>query len=410
MSIPINKIINVDFKIVQQTQIIGSYKTVVYIIPDKFKVNSVEQKAVICNRYEVVNNTLKFYTVESKEITDLSIEIQHNIKQYFKNGGVRLLLLTPSAYTENAFVSDLEEARKLSNDFIYIVINNSICDVSDASKGYTSSNLLSIVKYVEQLRAPYTARILLTKNIKEVSGGTTTFDYDYINTFKDYSVGVKFCSKTINSKVVDAALLIGAYFAKINLNNYQTIKDYCYTEEIIVDNNNKDITEEGVTSEQYDNLIENNYNFIDKTANYVVNFGGNLANGVSLHTDFGTICVENDICFATLDTLLGKQYLNESGLTNIVATINSQLQRYKSNGYLYTNTLYSGENLSIEYNGSSYNVINKGTSLPQGFYIFTIPISQISAEDKLSRKFTPIYVVMETLYGARTVTIQGEVR
>lgn len=404
MSIPINKFINVDFKIIQKSPTIGSYKTVVYVIPDSFKVDSETVQMTLCSKYEVSSDkTLKVYNDKGTEITELSSEIKENIRTYFNNGGVRLLLLKPTQYTNDAFLNDLEKARTIASDFIYVVINNTICD---SSSGFTHEVLKEIAKTLDTYTSPYTTRLLLTKNL--INEGT--IDYTYIDDFKNYNVGIKFCSKKINGKVLDAALLIGAYFSKVNLDNYQSIKDYCYTEETLLNSSGEEDSAENVSGEEYENLVAKNYNFIDKTSKFTVNFGGNLANGVSLHTDFGTICVENDICFATLDTIMGKQYLNESGLTNVVATINSQLQRYKNNGYLHTNTNYSGEDLNIEYDNTSYRVIDKGSTLPQGFYIFTIPISQISALDKLEKRFTPIYVVMETLYGARTVTIQGEVR
>lgn len=421
--INISNIVDVDFRIVKSSSVIGSYKTVLYFIPKTMTIEEnvdgaieqVTKRAILCSTQEDV-----------EKITfadDSANEIKYNAKQFFINGGVQLIIITASGYTLQDFKNDVEYARTIENDFIYIALNNSICEVASAEAGYTDTTLLDIARWIETLKAPQTLRLLLTKNIKSSSGGIDSYDYTYINKFKEYSVGVKFTTKQYNGKLVDAALLIGAYFTKVNLNNVETIKDYCYTAEEIIKEETilnvdtgisytkaTNIASEDVTQSVYSKLIANNYNFIDTIGNKIINFGGNLANGVSVSTDFATICAENDICTATLNNMMQKQYLNEAGLTNLVSTISRQLQRYKDNGYIKTNSYYSGEDLYITYNGKSYKVIKKGDVLVNGYLVFAIPVSDISLVDKEEKRFPPVYVVIESLAGARTVAIQGEVR
>ena len=410
--IDISNIVNVDLKIVKEQSIIGAYRTVVYFISKTMQINDEPAKAVLCSNQDDVD-AITF-------IDDSINEIKYNTKQFFINGGSQLLLITASGYTIEDFKSDIEYVRTITNDFIYVTINNSICDVSEAINGYTSSVILDIAKWFEHLKSPQTLRLLLTKNIKTLE---SEYNYDYINNFSNYSVGIKFCTKSYNGKIIDAALLIGAYFSKINLNNSESIKDYCYTpeeilkEEVIRDDDTDvsytettNIASEDTTQSVFTNLNVRNYNFIDTIGTKIINFGGNLSNGVSISTDFATICAENDICTATLNTILGKQYLNEGGLTNLVSAIHKQLQRYIDNGYLRNNTYYSGEDLNINYNNKSYLVLKKGAVLINGYYVFAIPVSDISLVDKEEKRFPPIYVVIESLSGARTVVIQGEVR
>lgn len=409
--INIGNVVKVDFKIFKSNSVIGSYKTVVYLVPDTLTINDEEKKAVLCTSQD-----------EVLSIEGLSDEIKYNTQQFFNNGGVQLILVKASAYTLQGFKSDIESARALSNDFIYVTINNTICDVVSEESGYTSAVVLEIAKWIETLKSPETIRLLLTKNIKS-SEDTPTYNYEYIDAFKNLSVGIKFCSKQLNGKVIDAALLIGTYFTQINLDTSNAIKDYCYTSEEILSEKvvsdeetglsyieTTNIASEDVAQSVYSKLVARNYNFIDTIGNNIINFGGNLSNGVSLSTDFATVCSENDICNAALSNMLNKQYLSEAGLTNLISAITKQLLRYKNNGYIRINSTYSGEDLYINYNNKNYNVIKNGNNLSQGFLVFAVPVSDISVKDRNEKRFPPIYVVIESLAGARTIEISGEVR
>ena len=308
----------------------------------------------------------------------------------------------------NDFKDYINEARKVNNNFIYVAISSQII----GSSGFSAETLQTISNYCDKTESPNKIRLLLTTN-------SDSFIGEFIST-ESFSA-VKYCTKTDSqNNLIDSALLIGAYFSKINLDGANTIKDYAYTREQLIGINGITInpSEDELTEQEFDDLINNGttnggyYNLINTVGNNVVNFGGNLAtvNNVAIHTDFGAIAVERDITYSVLERMLGKQYLTEQGISNVKAAINAQLQRYKTNGYLNVGASYSGEDLTITYNGVRYEIIKHGTTLTQGFYIYSVPMNNLSVVDRQARKFTPIYVVLETQSGARVVEITGEVR
>ena len=83
--------------------------------------------------------------------------------------------------------------------------------------------------------------------------------------------------------------------------------------------------------------------------------------------------------------------------------------RYINNGYLNQNTTYSGVTEVSSYNSSNVRLISKKQALPQGYLIATIPMMYLTATDRADKTFTPIYVYMETLSGARTIQISGKI-
>ena len=319
---------------------------------------------------------------------------------YFANKGEKLLVINPTVYTLDAFTQAIENAKNIANDFMYICISNQLISGS----AYSDEVLADIVAYCENSVAPDKVRLLLTTN-------SMTFIED--KGLTESSVAVKYSTKVYDGDYLDTALLIGAYFSSINLDDADTIKDYCYTPEKLLSQD----AAENVSQDDFELLVKNEneqgyYNFIDRIGNSNVNFGGNLASveGIAIHTDFGANAVERDISYSVLEKMIGKQYLTEQGMSNVKAAINSNLQRYKNNGYLNLGASYSGETLEIAYNNKKYLVIEAGTVLPQGFYIYSVPMQDISTADRQAKKFTPLYVVMETQSGARVIEIKGEIR
>lgn len=399
--ISVRNIVKVDLDIVSSEKILGDFQTTVYLAP---AVDSDSQPIgpVLITDVDTVDNL---------GITNSTVVT--SIKNYFYNGGQKLLLVNPSAYTLAGFKADIASARALTDDFIYVAISNLVIGA-----GYytleSSGVLEQIAEYCDKTNSPEKIRLLLTTNSQ-----TFIEDNDYIN----HMMVVKYCTKTDeNIRLVDAALLVGAYFSQVNLDGTDTIRDYAYTEEGLIgigedESGKPNNAAENLTQAEYEALVNNAsnqgyYNVIDRVGNKDVELGGNLATieDISIHTDFGAIAIERDITYSVLEKMLGKQYLTEQGISNIKSAINKQLQRYKTNGYLNVGAQYSGNDLSITYNGIKYNVINHGAALPQGFYIFSVPMSNISVTDKQARKFTPIYVILETQDGARVVEITGEVR
>ena len=389
--ISIRNIVTVDFDIVTENGVLGDFETTVYFAPI-----TMQDEGGIPTNILLINDARQIDTQLSGNDTAIL-----SVRNYFANGGVKLIVINPSVYTLDGFLKDIEAARRITRDFIYICISNQLT----GEHGYTTE-FSKIAEYCDQTLSPEKLRLLVTTN---------SLNYISENNFTNSSMIVKYCTKTFNNNLIDAALLIGAYLSKINLDGADTIKDYSYTREVI--NGITGDAAENVSQEQFEQLTGNAdgqgyYNFIDKIGNSVVNFGGNLATaeGISIHTDFGSIAIERDISYSVLEKMIGKQYLTEQGISNIKAAINQNLQRYKTNGYLNLEAAYSGEDLVITYNGKKYPVIKNGKVLQQGFYIFSVPVADISVADKQAKKFPPIYVILETQSGARVVEITGEIR
>lgn len=382
--IDINKIVNVDFEIKSESATIGNYDTTVYIV---------NSNVAFLDSYQSTNTFLASAYSDVVKLTN-DVALLYNARMYFNNGGAKLLICKAAG---NGFEEDIKACRQLSDSFIYVCVANDVLGTGDYE------NITEIAQYIEELKAPYTLRLLITTH------STTTYD-----ALKDFSVGIKYSTAQLSTGVattayVDAALLIGAYFSKVELDGSNTIEDYCYTKEYITDNSGNVLFED-VDNDLYDTLIEKNYNFIGQIGTEIINFGGNLANGISLHVDFGTICVENDVTYSALRTITGKIYLTNAGMSALIGAINDKIQRYKRNGFLNLGATYSGNTLTTVYNDRTFTVIKGGTLLPQGYYVFYVPVTYISAGDKALKKFPPIYIVMETQGGARVVEINGEVR
>lgn len=385
-------VVTVDLDIVTDKGVLGDFETVVYFAP------------VTLNNQGTPVNVLPLETEDQldSQVTGNDTVVQ-SIKNYFKNGGEKIIVVSPTEFDLSEFIKFISQAKAITRDFIYVCISNQLI----GSSGYQNQVLQEIAGYCDATKSPDKIRLLLTTNSK-------TFIAD-MGLTKSYSI-VKYCTKTYNAKILDAALLVGAYFSKIDLDKTDSIKDYCYTSEKLYGTEDG-ISEENLTQQDFDSLVKNGndegyYNVIDKIANSVVNFGGNLAttDNIAIHTDFGAIACERDITYSVLEQMLGKQYLTEAGMTKVKSAINSQLQRYKTNGYLNVGASYSGEDLAITYNSNKYSVIKHGETLQQGFYIFSVPVSDITPDDKVAKRFTPIYVILETQSGARVVEITGEIR
>ena len=429
--IKVSNIIDVALDVKTTRQVKGSYSTLVYAIASLEKLKNVDYNNSILP--SVIKTSAGEYKYNQKVSEDGTDEVTHvicsnldevesvisdafihaNAKLFFEAGGVELLLMVPSKssdglITKDTFMSDIDNARKISNDFIYVLLSTKLLP-----SYMTFEVAREIAQETKTIKVPETIRLLMTINSNNIS---QIRDLNFTNVY----VGLKYSTKKYDSdSYYDTAILIGAYYTKINLDGDNTIKDYCYTQEdyFVTNEANKSMSlVENVSQSLYKELIEDSekgyFNFIDSIGNRVINFGGNYSSseGIAISTDFGHICVENDICYATLEAIIGKQYLTEQGLTNIVGAINSQLQRYKTNGYLSQGAQYSGNDYTINYNGKSYEVIKRNTLLPTGYRIFTIPVANISAADRAAKKFPPISVVMETQSGARKVQIIGEVR
>ena len=384
--VDINKLIDVNFNIVRETTPIGSYKKALY-----FMNKTANTKFNGYCTYLLSNKVLERQKTEDKDNAPLTVDtfnkintelgdalketkVIENLHRFFDYDGQELIVVLCDNATPTA--DNVQEIKRTFQDFIYYTISQDMF------------NSVNIDELNNDVSAPYTVRLCLTvKNTAE--------NEEKLAKIKNNNIFVKLVGDKVGT---DDALSFLAFTTQIRLDGFNTIEDYCYTDE----NGLEIIDSKG----HYDTWITK-YNFVDKVGNKVLNFGGNLYNGTSIDSDFGVTCIENDIAYALLDIVTSKIRITPTAQTRVVTAINTVLNRYINNGLILSNSVYSGEDMFIKYNEKTYSIIHKGTTLLNGYYVFTVPVSAISVEDKQNKKFTPIIVVIMTSAGARTISVSG---
>lgn len=387
--VDINKLIDVNFNIVRETTPIGSYKKAVYFMNKtantafngyctyllnsdgltRQKTEGKDNAPLTVDTFNKINSELVGVLKETKVIANLS--------RFFDYDGQELIVVLCDNKIPTA--DDVQTIKRTFQDFIYYTVSQDI---------FNSLTATNIDELNNTVSAPYTVRLCLTvKN--------TTTNETKLATVKNNNIFVKLVDDKVET---DDALSFLAFTTQIRLDGFNTIEDYCYTDE----NGLEIIDSKG----HYDTWIAK-YNFVEKVGNKVLNFGGNLYDGTSIDSDFGVTCIENDIAYALLDIVTSKIRITPTAQTRVVTAINTVLNRYINNGLILSNSVYSGEDMFIKYNEKTYSIIHKGTTLLNGYYVFTVPVSAISVEDKQNKKFTPIIVVIMTSAGARTISVSG---
>lgn len=388
--VDINKLIDVNFNIVRETTPIGSYKKAVYFM------NRTANTAFngYCTYLLNTTNGLKRQKTDGKDNAPLTVDtfnkinsklgdelnetnVIANLSRFFNYDGQELIVVLCDNKIPTA--DDVQAIKRTFQDFIYYTVSQDI---------FNSLTATNIDELNNTVSAPYTVRLCLTvKN--------TTENETKLTNVKNNNIFVKLVDTTVET---DDALSFLAFTTQIRLDGFNTIEDYCYTDE-----NGLEVID---SKSDYDTWITK-YNFVEKVGNKVLNFGGNLYNGTSIDSDFGVTCIENDIAYALLDIVTSKIRITPTAQTRVVTAINTVLNRYINNGLILSNSVYSGEDMFIKYNEKTYSIIHKGTTLLNGYYVFTVPVSAISVEDKQNKKFTPIIVVIMTSAGARTISVSG---
>lgn len=386
--VDINKLIDVNFNIVRETTPIGSYKKALYFMNktntafdayctyslnttdglQRQHTNEKDNAPLTVDTFNKINATLGDALKATKVIANLS--------RFFNYDGQELIVVLCDGVKPNK--DHVQEIKRTFQDFIYYTVSQEIFNSLTEDKDITALNSIE--------SAPYTVRLCLTVNENGINK---------LDKITDNNIFVKLVNTAVET---DDALSFLAFTTQIRLDGFNTIEDYCYTEE----NGLEIIDSKG----HYDTWITK-YNFVDKVGNKVLNFGGNLYNGTSIDSDFGVTCIENDIAYALLDIVTSKIRITPTAQTRVVTAINTVLNRYINNGLILSNSVYSGEDMFIKYNEKTYSIIHKGTTLLNGYYVFTVPVSAISVEDKQNKKFTPIIVVIMTSAGARTISVSG---
>lgn len=395
--VDINKLIDVNFNIVRETTPIGSYKKALYFMNKTNTAfdgyctyllnneNGLKRQKTKIDGKDKDNAPLTVDTfnkilsdnLTTAESNPLDTNVINNLHRFFDYDGQELIVVLCNNKIPTA--DDVQAIKRTFQDFIYYTVSQ------DIFNSLTATNIDDLNKEVS---APYTVRLCLTvKN--------TTENEEKLTEVKNNNIFVKLVDTAVET---DDALSFLAFTTQIRLDGFNTIEDYCYTDE--------DGLEIIDSKGHYDTWITK-YNFVDKVGNKVLNFGGNLYNGTSIDSDFGVTCIENDIAYALLDIVTSKIRITPTAQTRVVTAINTVLNRYINNGLILSNSVYSGEDMFIKYNEKTYSIIHKGTTLLNGYYVFTVPVSAISVEDKQNKKFTPIIVVIMTSAGARTISVSG---
>ena len=387
--VDINKLIDVNFNIVRETTPIGSYKKAVYFMNKtantafngyctyllnsdgltRQKTEGKDNAPLTVDTFNKINSKLVGVLKETKVIANLS--------RFFNYDGQELIVVLCDNKIPTA--DDIQAIKRTFQDFIYYTVSQDI---------FNSLTATNIDELNNTVSAPYTLRLCLT--VKNTPENETK-----LAAVKNNNIFVKLVDTAVET---DDALSFLAFTTQIRLDGFNTIEDYCYTDE--------DGLEIIDSKGHYDTWITK-YNFVDKVGNKVLNFGGNLYDGTSIDSDFGVTCIENDIAYALLDIVTSKIRITPTAQTRVVTAINTVLNRYINNGLILSNSVYSGEDMFIKYNEKTYSIIHKGTTLLNGYYVFTVPVSAISVEDKQNKKFTPIIVVIMTSAGARTISVSG---
>lgn len=391
--VDINKLIDVNFNIVRETTPIGSYKKAVYFM-NKTNTAFDGYCTYLLNNENGLKRQQTRIDGKDKDNTPLTVDIFNkinatlsdalketkvieNLSRFFNYDGQELIVVVCDNKVPTA--DNVQAIKRTFQDFIYYTVSQDI---------FNSLTATNIDELNNTVSAPYTVRLCLTvKN--------TTENETKLTNVKNNNIFVKLVDTTVGT---DDALSFLAFTTQIRLDGFNTIEDYCYTDE----NGLEIIDSKG----HYDTWITK-YNFVEKVGNKVLNFGGNLYDGTSIDSDFGVTCIENDIAYALLDIVTSKIRITPTAQTRVVTAINTVLNRYINNGLILSNSVYSGEDMFIKYNEKTYSIIHKGTTLLNGYYVFTVPVSAISVEDKQNKKFTPIIIVIMTSAGARTISVSG---
>lgn len=397
MAIDISKVVSVDFNVVRTESSLASYENTVDII--------------VSDEIEEIDAPQAPYTTLEDAIAGVYAERQYDAFVYFQLGGKKLypLIVSSSAGATaqgiyDALLAYKKQVSNTANDFICVCIGNCTTLSSNAS------NLQSFMTLVNNAVAPNKMLILNSTNDASTVTEATKEIRNLI--YKFYSavtvVGVK---EEDTPSTCGAELTIAAYLSQINITQANSMRDYCFTDEASVLNcltYDRTLVPTNVSATNYDNYKEY-LNFIDTIGNQNVNFGGNTVYGTTITSEWGAIASENGVVYGVLRVMLQKQYLTDGGLTNVLSEINNVLSDYVTNGFLETNTTYTGLTRYKNYGDRSYVLVENGQELPNGYCVVAIPMSRLTLQDRQARKFTPIFIYMQTMGGAREVEITGDI-
>lgn len=314
-------------------------------------------------------------------------------QMFFQNGGKRIKFVPITKTDDKSIVDTIIDAVKtLDDNLIYF-------SVIDANGGIDLATAKGVAEKLDEAYSNKKKdaavkdnpvgihRKILIAGISDTTGLNEEFK-------EIHSLAVKY------SAVPGAEATIGAYLSKIKVYATNSVHDYCYTSE--------NIDGSDVDDNTYDTLNDKNINFDYKIAGSVRNIGGNLTDGKSLINEFMLIVLQQTVTERLL-ALLGTKLKGSTAIARIRSTISDELNYYVKNGYLALDKVWTDEDWDIDYNSSTYTIIESNTPLTSGYLVEILPLASISDEDRKDHRCPPIYIVLADSWGIRKVSITGQV-
>lgn len=310
-------------------------------------------------------------------------------KIFFQNGGKRINFVSITDTNTDTIIKAVKE---LDDNLIYF-------SVIGANGGIDIAKAKEVAKKLDEAYSSKDKDAVVTdepvgihRKILIVGISDTTGLDNELKTI--HSLAVKY------SSVKGAEATIAAYLSKVKVYATNSVHDYCYTSENIEGSDVDDST--------YTTLDDNNINFDYKIAGSVRNIGGNLTDGKSLINEFMLIVLQQTVTERLL-ALLGTKLKGSTAIARIRSTISDELNYYVKNGYLTLDKVWTDEDWDIEYNSSTYTIIESNTPLTTGYIVEILPLASISDEDRKAHKCPPIYIVLADSWGIRKVSLTGQV-
>lgn len=298
------------------------------------------------------------------------------LEVYFKFGGIKATVVAGVNYTS----SDINTALYGLEDK-YIVAAFAYSDGNEENQpNYSTMLEVATLRNENVLIQGINEKILLARS----------------NSYNDNTpcknLAVKYTS------VIGGEMTIAAYLSRINVYGINTIQDYAYTAEIGF------TPQDDLDTNDFETLINNNYNVDIDLQGTVRNCGGNCKDGDSLINNYTRIIL-NQTLTERLINLVASKIKSSDGVSKIYAVIVDELEKYKNNGYLTTDKIWEADDLVIDGN----LIISKGTAILSGYYVKVLPMNVLTPEDKRNHKAPPIYVIIADQYSIRVIEVRGEV-
>lgn len=395
MSISIRNFVSTDISILQGLENFSGFRTTIYIADATIVTPDVEGG--------------NFVTLESMDgfesKVSASAAVEQSISEYFRNGGTKICLCSPSVFTLDGFKADLYKISEVIDDYFFVCLGDIVTLKSDK---YVVGEVYSIASFGSGVGWSDADKKVLNK----IRICLTTNDTAFVvtNELLNTLVAVKYSTLSNDGDLVDAALLIGAYFSRVDVSLNSAIQDYNFTPEVFGTSHFEDIDQADFVLLN-NNPTNGNYNFIGKVANRILNIGGDYVSPdkVSISLDFGVSCIEKDVNFSMIEKLFGKLPLTQEGQSKLIDAIRTQINKYVDNGFLEKDATYGGDTSKVSYNGKQYTIISNGDILPLGYRVFFVPINAISAADKSAKRFPYIFIALQSVHGARVIQVNGSI-